>query len=105
LLIAVFLLSGCSTVKVPNIDFLKLPEFRKEANNIKNYPKVSDAPAAPDDVRSAKAWDKDAKSLIRMRDSFEAPVSGSEGVSDSEIESELARLQSKVQAYKLDDPQ
>jgi len=70
--IASLMMSACSTVKVPNIDFIKFPEFLEEARNIKDYPKVSDAPSAPEDVRSAKAWDDAAKAIIDQRETYTA---------------------------------
>lgn len=98
-------LTGCSTVKMPNIDFLKLPEFADEAKNIKSYPKVSDAPAAPTEVRDRDAWDAAANSLIVTRDTFDLPKSGKTYENDSQVNSEMRSLKDEVRAYKLDDPQ
>jgi len=99
------LLAGCTTVKMPNIDFLKLPEFADDAKNIKSYPKVSDAPAAPTEVRNGEAWDAAALSLIQTRDTFDLPKSGKTYDSDSQVNSEMRSLKEEVRAYKLDDPQ
>ena len=67
---AVTALSGCTTVRMPNLDFLKLPEFREDAVNISDYPRVKDAPVAPTDVRSAKEWDNAAEDLIEIAGRF-----------------------------------
>jgi len=98
-------LSACTTVRMPDLDFLKLPEFRDEANNIKGYPKASDAPTAPTDVRNATVWDTEAKKLMAERDSFNAPASVESTKSDTEIAREADALKAKVHAYKADDPQ
>jgi len=102
---AVAVLSGCSTVRIPNVDFLKLPEFREDANNIKDYPKVSDAPLAPTDVRSAAQWDADAKAIIAKRDAERAAGEIADAPVVPLSPEEQAALKAKVRAYKLDDPQ
>lgn len=99
-------LSGCSTVKVPDVDFLKLPEFREIVkNNQTNVPDIAEIPDEPDDVRSDTAWDKDAASLIQMRDGFVVPDSQGTKPSQQQIDDEFARRRAQAQAYKLDDPQ
>lgn len=98
-------LMGCSTVKMPKIDFLKLPEFREDAVNIKDYPRVADAPTAPTDVRSAKAWDDVAKDLIKVRDGADAPLDTRDNETDAEVLANIEELREQAQAYKLDDPQ
>jgi len=99
-------LSGCSTVKVPDIDFLKLPEFREIVkNNQTNVPKVSEIPDDPANVRTDAGWDKDAAKLLALRDGFTVPETSQDLRSEEEIDSEFARLKAKAQAYKLDDPQ
>lgn len=99
------LLAGCSTVKLPKIDFLKSPEFKEDAENIGDYPKVANAPEAPGDVRSDEAWDDAARKLMKARADFTVPDSGQAKRSDAEIEAEIRALEAKVKAYKLDDPQ
>jgi len=99
-------LSGCSTVSVPDIDFLKLPEFREIVkNNQTNVPKVSEIPDEPANVRRDSAWDKDAAQLIELRDSYVTPEANQDMRSQEQIDAEFARLKSKAQAYKLDDPE
>jgi len=99
------ILSGCTTVKIPNLDFLKVPEFREDAVNIKDYPKAGDVPIAPTDVRSAKAWDDAAKDIIKERDDYERPADIRDNVTDADVERNIDELRAKAQAYKLDDPQ
>jgi len=98
-------MTGCSTVKMPKIDFLKLPEFREDAVNIKDYPRVADAPTAPTDVRSAKAWDDAAKDIIKIRDNSEVPLDTRDNKTDAEVLDNIEALREQAQAYKLDDPQ
>lgn len=104
-LVGVAFLAGCSSVSLPNVDFKTSPEFQKEAENIGDYPKVSDAPVAPGDVRSDAAWDDAARKLMKVRADFTVPESGQPKRSDAEIEAEMRALEAKVKAYKLDDPQ
>lgn len=100
-LVATGLLSGCSTVRMPNLDFVKFPEFLEEANNIKDYPKVSDAPNEPIDVRSATEWDEAAQELITKREGYERPYLPS---GDVNVPQDVEALKAKVREYKLDDP-
>jgi len=93
--VALLTLAGCQTFKMPSLDSLdivKSPEFEEAAANIpETYPRAVDAPLEPEDIRSSKQWDKDARSLQQMQS--EAIGSG------------LATAQSSgAQAYKLDDP-
>jgi len=100
------LLSSCSTVKVPDIDFLKLPEFREIVkNNQTNVPEISEIPAEPDNVRSDTVWDSDADRLLALRDGFTVPDAEPVPRSQEQIDADYARLKAKAQAYKLDDPQ
>lgn len=105
LILAAAAMSGCSTVKMPDLDFLKLPEFSEEAKNISDYPKVSDAPSAPTDVRKDAAWDVEAKKLMKERDNFNVPEPSGVAKSDAELQRDVDALKAKVHAYKADDPQ
>lgn len=99
------LLSGCSTVSVPNVDFLKLPEFREIVkNNQTNVPDVNEIPAEPDNVRADVIWDADAKELAALRERFAIPRTEGALASQAQIDAEFERLKSKAQAYQLDDP-
>ena len=99
-------ISGCTTVRVPDVDFLKLPEFREIVrNNQTNVPDVSEIPDTPANVRTDADWDKDAAKLIELREGFEVPDTDANPLTGEQIDAELARLKAKVQEYKLDDPQ
>lgn len=95
---------GCASVKIPNIDFIKFPEFKQEAQNIGGYPDVADAPQRPTQLRSNQEWDAAAKTIIHERDSFTTPPVYDSYASDEEILSKIEDLSSKVDAYKADDP-
>lgn len=100
------LLSGCATVKMPNIDLPGLPEFKEAAQKlIEGFPEVSEAPARPEDIRSAKEWDDAASALMVERGGFVVPELGDTPATESEVSDEVARLKAQVRAYKLDDPQ
>ena len=108
LILAAASLSACSTVKMPNLDFLKSLGFEEDdAENLGEYPSIADTPTEPTDVRSAAVWDAEAKKLIQERDAFNAAKSGIDAPakSEAELEREAAALRARVQAYKLDDPQ
>jgi len=106
LILAAASLSACSTVSMPNLDFLKSSEFEEDAKNIGDYPDVADTPTAPTDVRSSALWDIEAKKLIAERDAFnkdrgqfsETPKS------EAELAREAAALRAKARAYQADDP-
>ncbi len=98
--------SACASIKMPNMDFIKFPDFRKEfkkdAENIGDFPKVENAPQKPDDIRSDAEWDRAAKDIMNIGDDF--TISDAGGMSSAEIEKEMQRLGKKVEEYKLDDP-
>jgi len=98
------LLSGCASMKLPDMDFIKFPEFREEAENIPDYPNVADAAEKPKNLRSGEAWDLAADVMIEKRDGFMAPELV-DPKSDTEIMREIQDLGNKVDAYKKDDPQ
>lgn len=98
------LLAGCQTVKMPSIDIMKSPEFSEDAANIaKDYPRVTDAPSAPTDIRSDKQWDDDARALQKLRDSS-VRSDMEPGLTEAEAEAEFEALKAKAQAYTKDDP-
>lgn len=105
LLSAPFVLGACTSMKVPDLDFIKLPEFREEAENIGGYPKVEDAPETPVAVKTDAEWDQAAKNIIARRDGFVSIGVGDTPKTDAEIEKEIDDLVAKVEEYKLDDPQ
>ncbi len=98
-------LTACSSVSLPNVDFLKLPEFEEDAKNVKDYPKVADAPQMPVDTRTSQAWDDSARALLAKRDSFNVPLDGNPEKSEEQLLREFEALKAKVDAYKADDPQ
>lgn len=99
------ILGACSTVSLPNVDFLKLPEFKEDAENVKDYPNVANAPQTPTDTRSDAAWDGAANKLIKARNEFQVPENPRGQKSDAEIKQEFEALRAKVHDYKKDDPQ
>ena len=105
LIAAAVSLASCSTVKLPDLDILKMTGWLEELRDVEAYPKVSETPDAPTDIRSDAAWDSDAKNLIKMRDEFEALKGDGVVKSDAELAQELDALRAKVRAYKADDPQ
>ena len=103
---AVLAMSACSTVKMPNLDFLRLPEFREAAAKlIEGFPEVGDAPTRPEDVRSAAEWDAAARSLIAQRQRLSVPKDGAAPMTEAELDAEVERLKAQIRRYKLDDPQ
>lgn len=98
------LLSSCASMKLPEMDFIKFPEFKTEAENIPDYPSVVDAAEKPTDIRSAEKWDQAAETIIEKRDGFIAP-SLDDPKSDAEIINEMQELKDDADAYKKDDPQ
>jgi len=105
LVISVIALPACSTVRMPNIDFLNLPEFREAAAKlIEGYPDVGDAPTRPEDFRSSAEWDAAARELITRREALRTPMAGSRPMSETEVDAEIERLKAQIHRYKLDDP-
>ena len=98
------ILCACNTVSMP--DLVDLPEFSEAIDGADKleYPDPVDAPAAPEDVRSASEWDRAAKSLIQTRDGFQAPPIVGGVQSEQEIDQNIDALKNKVQEYKRDDP-
>jgi hypothetical protein len=92
-------------MKVPDLDFIKIPEFREEAENIGGYPKVEDAPETPVAVKTDAEWDIAAQDIVAKRDGFVSIGVGDAPKTDAEIEKEIEDLLAKVEEYKLDDPQ
>lgn len=97
-------LGSCASIKLPDMDFIKFPEFKKEAQNIPDYPKVADVPEKPTGLRSAEQWDMAAKNILDKQDSFSDPDLA-DPKSDADIIRELQRLRDAADAYKKDDPQ
>ncbi len=94
--------NACTTVKMPKLDFVKFPEFLEETRNFEAYPKVQEAPEAPNDLRSAEAWDAEARKILALKNASPVTNIDATGTMSSE---EYAALKARVQAYKRDDPQ
>jgi hypothetical protein len=105
LLLSTATLAACSTVKMPNIDFMGSSEFEEEARNIdQTIPDPRDAPPIPTDTRNAEEWDEAAKSLNAIKDGFSLPEAA-EPQTAQELSNEFQNKKAKAQAYKADDPQ
>lgn len=103
-IVCVLPLSACSTTQLPNIDFMKLPEFREAAAKLtQGFPKVGNAPNRPTDVRSAAEWDAAAKAIIADRESLSVPPSGEPDLSDAEIAAKRDALIAQARRYQSDD--
>lgn len=90
---------------MPNLDVLKSPEFSEEAANIpRSFPNTGDAPERPEDIRSDRQWDQDAKVLQKLRDEYE-PTAIDPDMSAQNTDARFQDLKSKAQAYKKDDPE
>ena len=98
------MLSACQTVSLPKMDLIKLPEFRKEIENLAKLPEVKDAPPEPTEVKSADDWDNRAKQVIAKGENFNPPQDYSDYKTEEQISTEIEELKSKVDAYKSDDP-
>lgn len=101
---ALIALGACSSVKVPKSDLLEFPEMQSAADNISDYPKLTDVPKLPDDLRTASQWDAAAAEMLALNQSFHQEVDIANAPSDAEINNEINSLVSQVKAYKLDDP-
>ena len=98
-------LSACQTVKIPDFEFMKsLADGFEEATNIGEAPEGRSASLAPEETRSAEAWDAQARALIAARDAKALPDADFVARTDAEIAQETAALKARVHAYKADDP-
>ena len=98
------ILGGCSSIKLPDMDFISFPEFKEEAENIPDYPKVADAPAAPKGIRTDEKWDQSARKIMATRDGFTDP-DAVDAKTNAQVLREMRDLAAKVDEYKKDDPQ
>ncbi len=104
IIIASGFLTGCVSVKIPNFDFIKFTEFKQDAENVGDYPKVEDAQNAPENLRTDEQWDGAANRIMSKRDALKVPNSGDDKTG-ADIEKELEKVGAQVDAYKDDDPQ
>ncbi len=98
-------LGGCSSVNLPKADILKFGEAHAGAKDYTKYPKITDAPAVPTDIRSDAAWDAAARDLFKARDGFTTPADIGITKSTEQIQREFEMARAKVHEYKKDDPQ
>jgi hypothetical protein len=100
-----FALSGCTSLKATNFDFIKFPEFKEEAENIGDYLSMSDVPPVPKITKNDKQWDQAAMSVQNKADELNVPDANQPNMTDAEIERKMKEYRETVEAYKLDDPQ
>lgn len=99
-----FALGGCSSMRLPDSEFFKSDDI-EDTSKLRSFPKVTEAPEAPTDIRSDAAWDKAARNLQKVRDEFQAPTDLKPVRSKDTLEREMAIARAKVHDYKKDDPQ
>ncbi len=104
IVVAAGLLTSCASVKIPDFDFIKFPEFKKDAENVGDFPKVEDAPQTPKNIRSDDQWDAAAKNITVEGDGM-LPPRNSDAKTDAQIKRDMQKLRDEVDAYKKDDPQ
>ena len=104
LISAVFGLAGCTTVKLPDINLLRMTGLFDNKDKIDGYPRVSDAPDLPTGTRTNADWDTEAKAIIKKRDVFNDLDGNGVAISDAEFQRDVEALKAKVRAYKADDP-
>jgi len=97
-------LSACASVKLPKLDLVKLPDFRKESENLGEFPELANAPELPEGVRTAEQWDETINDIIKSRDGFNTPAEHDRAITAAEVDSEINRLTNAVNAYRADDP-
>lgn len=105
LISAPVLLAACSSVKLPAADLVNFGEYHDDAKGVKSYPKITEAPKAPTDLRSDAAWDDAARGLQKARDSFVLPGDIPDVKPADEVRREFELARARVQEYKKDDPQ
>ncbi len=92
-------------MRAGNFDFVKFPEFKEEAENIGDYPRLEDTPDQPVLTKTDGEWDRAARGVQAEAEEFSVPSEGDLPKTDAEIEKALQDNRDKVEAYKLDDPQ
>ena len=92
---------GCSSVKVPNLDF-----FDNKKNDLGKYPKLSELPDLPRNLRPSNQWDTQVKKIIIDRKTVNDNVKeiNKEQTATNDIIDEINTLKSLVNSYKSDDP-
>ncbi len=98
------LLAACSSLKVPDLNFIKTPEIRKDAENIGSYPRPEEQPQKPTDLRSDVQWDLAARAVEQKGESLQVPVQLTP-LNGNDVEKKIQQLSDRVDEYKKDDPQ
>jgi hypothetical protein len=94
-------INGCTSVRVPNLDF-----FDNKKEDLGKYPKLSDLPNLPENLRPAKKWDTQVKKIINDRKIVNNNIKEikEEQTATDNILDEIVILKSLVSSYKSDDP-
>lgn len=102
--IAASVLSACSTIAMPDVDFMGNSDFSEEVSALQpSFPSPDEAPDIPNDVRSAAEWDKSARDMQALQGTINAPDL-EPGLTPEEFDREFDAAIAAAQAYKKDDP-
>ena len=101
LCLTLLFIHGCTSIRVPNLDF-----FDNKKNDLGKYPKLSDLPDLPENLRSAKKWDTQVKKIMNDRKIVNNNIKdiNEEQTATDNILDEIDTLKSLVNSYKSDDP-
>jgi hypothetical protein len=86
---------------VPNLDF-----FDNKKNDLGKYPKLSELPDLPGNLRPSNQWDTQVKKIIIDRKIVNDNIKeiNKEQTATNDIIDEINTLKSLVNSYKSDDP-
>jgi hypothetical protein len=86
---------------VPNLDF-----FDNKKNDLGKYPKLSELPDLPENLRPSNQWDTQVKKIIVDRKIVNDNIKeiNKEQTATNDIVDEINTLKSLVNSYKSDDP-
>jgi hypothetical protein len=86
---------------VPNLDF-----FDNKKNDLGKYPKLSELPDLPENLRPSNQWDTQVKKIIVDRKIVNDNIKeiNKEQTATNDIVDEINTLKSLVNLYKSDDP-
>lgn len=98
------LLQGCSSVSLPDIDFMGESDFSEELAQLdSDFPGPNETPDIPSDVRTAGEWDDAARKMQSMFDDVDVPEL-EPGLSEEAFDLEFESAQQAAKAYQEDDP-
>ncbi|MGB3455180.1 MAG: hypothetical protein WBG08_10415 [Litorimonas sp.] len=104
-LAAALCLSACSTVSLPDVDFMGQSDFSEDIAKLdQSYPRASEIPPQPADVRTAEDWDRTAREMQALDNLPDAPESVP-ALSPEEFDRRFEAAKAAAEAYKADDPQ